>query len=85
MSVLMVFFLSVCIALGLGFLLLFYLARPSTGLPTSWNHINFEIKLVLLLIKSVLEDFYLRKRNQVGEQSSEILNELDLHSSIDVS
>lgn len=67
MSVLTVWFLSVCIVLGLSFVLMFYLARPSIGIPNNWKQINFEIQWVLLINKSILEDFFLRKRNRVGE------------------
>lgn len=74
MSVLTGFVLGVCIVLGLGFIFSFYLARSSTLIPNSWKQIIFEIRWTILLNRHILEDFYLRKINQVGEQSSGKIN-----------
>lgn len=67
MSILTMLVLSVCIVLGLVFLLMYYLALPTMRLPNNWKQIIIEIRWILLSNKGILEDFYLRKRNQVGE------------------
>lgn len=59
----MLLFVMICV---LGFIA-FYLGRSSKEMPKNWRQFKSEMMWQYLGVRGLIEDYYLRKHNRVGE------------------
>lgn len=71
------FFIVACSVVGF---LAFYFTRSSKEMPRSWSQLKAEILWQYLGIRGLIEDYYLRNYNQVGE----LVSQLSLGNAFDI-